>query len=141
MYDKFGNAGEYAGGHPGEEGGGFGGFNPFGGGGGFNPFGGGFSQGAGGQDPFEALFRGMGFNPEHGESSQGSNIQVNLGLTFEEAAFGTTKEISYNVNSTCDTCSGTGAKPGTQATKCRQCNGSGYVIFFFFLFLFSSSLK
>ncbi len=48
-------------------------------------------------------------------------------LTFEEAVFGTTKEISIRKDVTCETCHGDGAKPGTSKKTCSYCNGAGHV--------------
>lgn len=56
---------------------------------------------------------------------RGNDIGVNVQITFEEAIFGTTKEIAINVVDKCDTCGGTGAKPGTHAETCKRCNGTG----------------
>ncbi|MBR1708653.1 MAG: molecular chaperone DnaJ [Clostridia bacterium] len=56
---------------------------------------------------------------------RGSDLQYNLQLTFEEAAFGCKKEFSFQRNAVCDACHGTGAKEGTQPQTCPTCNGSG----------------
>jgi len=58
---------------------------------------------------------------------QGDDLQYRLTISFEEAAFGCEKEIDFFRNETCDTCSGTGAKPGTQPQTCPTCKGSGQV--------------
>ncbi len=44
---------------------------------------------------------------------KGDDLQYTMTLTFEEAVFGTTKEISIRKDVTCETCHGDGAKPGT----------------------------
>ena len=44
---------------------------------------------------------------------------------ISESIFGGTKEISVPVTDECDTCHGTGAKPGTHAETCKRCNGTG----------------
>src|SRR5699024_11843218 len=46
-------------------------------------------------------------------------------LTFEEAIFGKDTEISIPKEENCDTCSGSGAKPGTKKETCSHCQGSG----------------
>ena len=52
-----------------------------------------------------------------------------MDITFEEAAFGAEKVITVPKLVRCDTCSGTGAKPGTQPETCGQCGGRGEVSF------------
>lgn len=97
--------------------------------------GGGFSYGGAGMnmdDIFE-FFSGSGFGDIFGTGSsrrrngprRGSDIQANLNITFEEAVFGTEKEITLPITDTCDECKGTGAKPGTTAESCRHCGGTG----------------
>ena len=48
-------------------------------------------------------------------------------VTFDEAVFGTEKEISIRKDVTCHTCDGEGAKPGTSKKTCHYCNGAGHV--------------
>lgn len=60
-------------------------------------------------------------------SSNGGDISLNVTLTFEEAAFGTQKEITVNRFEACQACRGTGAKNGTQYVKCTNCGGAGKV--------------
>ena len=48
-------------------------------------------------------------------------------ISFEEAAKGCKKTVSYDCVSSCDECHGTGAKPGTQPKTCSVCGGSGRV--------------
>lgn len=56
---------------------------------------------------------------------RGNDIHVNIQISFEEAIFGGKKTISVPVTDECDTCHGTGAKPGTHAETCKRCNGTG----------------
>lgn len=82
----------------------------FGGGAGpFNPGGAGSPGGAGG----------------HPRAAQGSHMEVALELSFEEAVFGVTREVSVRLPVTCSSCSGTGAAPGTTPTVCANCGGTG----------------
>ncbi len=71
------------------------------------------------------------FNGEHrgGQSSNGGDISLNVTLSFEEAAYGTQKEITVNRFEPCAACRGTGAKGGTQFVKCTNCGGTGKVRF------------
>lgn len=55
----------------------------------------------------------------------GSDLKVKLTLTLEEIATGVEKKIKVKKQKKCDTCSGSGAKPGTGTSTCPQCKGSG----------------
>lgn len=59
--------------------------------------------------------------------SKGANVRTGIRITFEEAVFGTEKELDLNLKDPCEKCHGTGAKPGTSAETCKKCNGSGQV--------------
>ena len=59
---------------------------------------------------------------------KGQNLLHRVRLTFEEACFGTSKEISFKYKATCSCCNGSGAKPGTSPVTCTRCNGSGQVV-------------
>lgn len=59
--------------------------------------------------------------------SSGGDINLNVTLSFEEAAYGTQKEITVNRFEPCSACRGTGAKNGTQYVKCTNCGGTGKV--------------
>lgn len=93
--------------------------------------GGNFSGGVDMGDIFESFFGGGGFSDIFGNSRRrsgplrGSDLQYNLTIDFEEAVFGCKKEISFTADDRCDTCSGTGAKPGTFAETCKNCSGTG----------------
>lgn len=60
---------------------------------------------------------------------KGSNIRTSVRITFEEAVFGTEKEIELTVKEECKTCHGSGAKPGTSPQTCSKCGGKGQVVF------------
>ena len=109
-YDQFGHEDPRMGGG-GAGYGGFGGFEDI-----FDMFtGGGFGGGFGG---------GRSANRQNAPQ-RGSDLQYNLTLSFEEAAFGCKKEFKFQRNATCDVCGGSGAKPGTQPQTCSVCGGSG----------------
>ncbi len=59
--------------------------------------------------------------------TRGEDLQYNLRITFEEAAFGCKKEISYPRVQRCGDCGGTGAAKGTTPETCTACGGSGQV--------------
>ena len=95
--------------------------NPFGGFGGFSGFG---DLG----DIFGDFFGGGATRSRSANAPRkGENIVVQVDLSFEEAAFGTKKEVSVGRIETCDRCGGSGAASGTQAETCDRCGGSGQV--------------
>jgi molecular chaperone DnaJ len=101
----------------------------FNGGGGFDGGGFDFSDVGGFGDIFESFFGGGGFSSGRRKNGpeRGADIEYNLNLTFEEAVFGVEKEVSINRHERCETCSGSGAKPGTSPKTCDKCGGSGQV--------------
>jgi molecular chaperone DnaJ len=105
-YDRTGSA----------QGGPFGPQDPFAGG----PFGPDFS------DLFQTVFGGFG-GPTQGAQRRGEDVETEVHLTFEEAVFGAQKEIALRMPAVCQTCQGTGARPGTQPRVCSQCQGTGAV--------------
>ncbi len=58
---------------------------------------------------------------------RGADLRYDLSISFEEAAFGASKEIKVPRQETCDECHGSGAAPGTQSAVCPQCHGTGQV--------------
>ncbi len=116
-YDRFGHAGVDP--NAGFGGGGFGG--GFGGFGGFEDI----------FDMFGGAFSGFGGGGRSGARRngprKGSDLQKSLTIDFEEAAFGTKKQIRINKFVKCKTCDGSGAAPGTSKKQCTKCGGSGEV--------------
>ena len=101
------------------------GANGFGGQGGFGGFDGG--AGFGGFEDIFSSFFGGGATRNPNAPRQGDDLQYRVNLSFEEAIFGAEKEVHYNREATCKTCSGSGAKPGTSPVTCGRCHGSrGY---------------
>ena len=98
------------------------------GGAGAGGFGGGFGDFGGFGDIFSSFFGG-GFggntNARRNGPVRGDDIGTRVTLTFEEAAFGVKKEISYNRIIRCPDCSGSGAAKGTSADNCGKCRGTG----------------
>ena len=70
-------------------------------------------------------FGGGGASARRSGPRRGNDIHINMQISFSESIFGGTKEISVPVTDECDTCHGTGAKPGTHAETCKRCNGTG----------------
>ncbi|CAM3814165.1 molecular chaperone DnaJ [Mesobacillus zeae] len=103
-YDQFGHTDPNQGFGGGDFGGGFGGFEDI-----FNTFFGG----------------GGGRRRDPNAPRQGADLQYTMTLKFEEAVFGKETEIEIPREETCDTCGGSGAKPGTKPETCKHCQGSG----------------
>jgi molecular chaperone DnaJ len=105
------------------------------------------AQGAGGQGfgdfDFSGFTGGQGFqNFDFGDlgdifgdmfgggresKPRGRDISIDLELTFEESVFGVTRKVLLTKLGTCDTCTGTGAKKGTDMQTCKTCNGNGKI--------------
>ncbi|KKB43596.1 molecular chaperone DnaJ [Bacillus thermotolerans] len=102
QYDQFGHAGPNQG---------FGGQD-------FGGFGGGF------EDIFSTFFGG-GRRRDPNAPRQGADLQYTMTISFEDAVFGKETDIRIPKEETCDTCEGTGAKPGTSPETCSHCQGTG----------------
>ncbi|MDK2124899.1 molecular chaperone DnaJ [Parachitinimonas caeni] len=95
-------------------------------GGGFGPGGfGGFADAFG--DIFGDIFGGGGGRGGRSNVYRGSDLRYNLEVTLEEAARGTESRIRIPTHEECETCHGSGAKPGTEAKTCSTCSGHGQV--------------
>ena len=115
-YDQYGFAGVDPNFNP-AAGAGFGGF----GGGGF-----GFGDLS---DIFGDFFGGGGggASARRNAPSKGQNVVVEIDLSFEEAAFGCEREITYSRIEGCPSCHGSGCRDGAQPETCSYCGGSGTV--------------
>ena len=102
-YDRFGHQGVEAGAGAGAGAGGFG-----------DAFGDIFSEIFGGGRPRSNVYRG-------------ADLRYNLEITLEDAARGTETKIRIPTLEGCETCHGSGAKPGTEPVTCPTCNGQGQV--------------
>lgn len=110
QYDQFGHAGvSGAGGYSGN---GFGGFGTG------TPFGDIFS------DIFGDIFGGGG-GGRRSQGRRGDDLLYNLEISFEDAAFGCEKKIDVPYAKRCNSCNGSGAKPGTEPKICPSCRGAG----------------
>lgn len=99
--------------------------NGFGGGGaGFNDFGDIFGDIFG--DFFGGGFGGSTRSQRTGPKA-GSDLKIKLDISFEEAAFGTKKDIKINRIEKCHVCDGSGAKKGTSKKTCPTCQGTGSI--------------
>lgn len=111
QYDQYGHAAEE----------GFG--NGFGGFGGFNQ-GGGFS-GFGFEDIFDSFFGGNTRGRRQAGPQRGNDLRYDLEISLEEAVNGLETTIAVPRVEQCETCGGSGAKPGTGAETCSRCQGTG----------------
>jgi molecular chaperone DnaJ len=107
-YDRFGHAAFQNGGS--------------GGGGGAQDFGG-FS------DIFESVFGEFmgGQRGGHQAARRGADLRYDMEVSLEEAYHGKATEVTIDVSALCDTCDGSGARPGTAAKTCQHCGGHGKV--------------
>jgi molecular chaperone DnaJ len=88
-------------------------------------FGGGFG---GFEDIFNSFFGGGGGRRRDPNAPrQGADLQYTMTLKFEEAVFGKETDIEIPREEECDTCDGSGAKPGTKVNTCNHCHGSGQI--------------
>lgn len=112
QYDRYGTIGNGAGGR-----------------GGFQDFG--FGQGFGGTgfgDIFDMFFgerAGAQQTMRRSGPSRGADLRYDLEISLEDAFAGTTREIEFTHLAQCDTCRGSGAKPGTLIKTCDRCAGTG----------------
>jgi len=108
-YDQFGHAG----------------VNPQGGmGGGFNT-GDAFNDIFG--DVFGDIFGGGRGQARRSSAQRGSDLRYQVNLTLEQAVFGDKINVEIPSYNQCDSCTGSGAKEGTSATRCIKCDGRGAV--------------
>jgi molecular chaperone DnaJ len=77
-------------------------------------------------DIFEAFFGGSG-TTTHQAPRRGDDLRHGVAITFEEAALGCEKELDITRTEVCATCRGTGARPGSQPTRCPSCDGTGQI--------------
>lgn len=115
-YDSYGqtfNGGQGAGG--------FGGFDP-------SQFSG-FGQG-GVEFDLNDLFEGFGDifgGGRRASAKRGRDISIDIEVSFKESVLGGDRSVLITKVGTCDTCEGSGAKPGTQMETCTTCNGAGKI--------------
>lgn len=107
-YDQYGHAAFEQGGMGGGGGGGFGGGADFG-------------------DIFGDVFGDIFGGGRRQRSSRGADLRYNMELSLEEAVRGISKEIRIPSLQSCQTCDGSGAKPGTKPQTCQTCKGAGQV--------------
>ena len=81
-------------------------------------------------DIFEDFF-GEGFGGGERKSrrsnNRGSDLRYDLSISLEEAYNGKKQDIKFSTSEKCDSCSGSGSKPGHDAGSCSMCGGHGQV--------------
>ena len=86
---------------------------------------------AGGQDISDLIgqmFGGRGSRSRGSAGPQrGNDVEASITLEFVDAVKGVTTSLHLTSEVQCQTCSGSGAKPGTSAKRCTQCSGRGVV--------------
>ena len=93
------------------------------------PFAGGFGDL---NDIFNSFFGGMGGfgfggRPDPNAPVEGDDLRLDIEIDFEQAIFGTEKEIKFDHLENCPSCGGTGAEKGSKPVTCPTCHGSGQV--------------
>jgi len=82
---------------------------------------------------FNDIFGGAGSTGFGGRAgarrgvARGYDLETQVGVTLEEVLTGTTKDVEFTRMDLCDSCSGSGAKPGTTPETCASCGGQGKV--------------
>ncbi|WP_449148651.1 molecular chaperone DnaJ [Stomatobaculum sp.] len=84
----------------------------------------------GGGDIFGSFFGGGGRGAQRAANApmRGANVHATVRLSFEEAVFGCKKKITIDYKEECETCKGSGAKPGTSPETCPTCKGQGKIV-------------
>jgi len=81
-------------------------------------------------DIFEDFF-GFGFGDQRRSrrtyARRGADLRYDLSISFRNAVFGKEKEIEIEKNEVCETCTGTGVKPGKSKQVCPGCKGKGQI--------------
>ncbi len=81
-------------------------------------------------DIFEDFFGegfGGGGRRNRRANNRGSDLRYDLSITLEEAYTGKKQDIKFSTSEKCDTCKGSGSKPGHEAGSCSMCGGHGQV--------------
>ena len=81
-------------------------------------------------DIFGDLFGGSSSRRRNSNGPmRGSDVRTSVRITFAESVTGTSKKLDIILKETCNTCHGSGAKPGTSPENCSKCGGKGQVVY------------
>jgi molecular chaperone DnaJ len=86
-----------------------------------------FGGGGGGGSIFDDFFGGGG-GGSRTASNRGADLRFDLEIDFEEAVFGSQRDLTFSVLEDCKECNGTGAEKGSKKEVCPQCKGTGQVV-------------
>ena len=78
-------------------------------------------------DIFETIFGSAFGGGGRQQARRGADLRYDMEITLDEAFHGESRQIEIEVSQNCDTCSGSGATPGTGARRCNLCSGHGKV--------------
>jgi molecular chaperone DnaJ len=79
-------------------------------------------------DIFGGIFgRGRGAQQQRSRAERGADLEVQVNLSFEDSLKGIETKIPVEVDTACNECGGSGAKPGTSPRVCPECRGRGVV--------------
>lgn len=89
-----------------------------------------FGGGGRGGSIFDDFFGGGAARgrPDRGGANRGADLRFDLEIDFEEAVFGSQRDLTYNVMDECDTCKGKGSESGNARQTCSRCKGTGQTI-------------
>jgi len=75
------------------------------------------------------MFRGGGRQRAHDPNGpqRGNDLRFDIEIDFEEAVFGSERQVDLSVNDACEVCKGSGAAEGSARETCKQCRGQGFV--------------
>lgn len=76
-------------------------------------------------DLFGGIFGRGGRKPQSSRGQRGNDVEVQVGISFEDSLRGLETQIPVELETTCGRCAGSGAKPGTAPTVCPECKGRG----------------
>ena len=77
------------------------------------------------QDLFDAFLGGDIFGRRGPGREPGEDVLTAVEITFVESAKGTERDLDLDILASCETCSGSGARPGTRMDRCARCEGQG----------------
>src|ERR1700742_4276428 len=78
-------------------------------------------------DIFGGIFGMGGARQRTSGRERGADLRFNMEITLEDAFIGKTAQVRLPTSVTCETCSGSGAKPGTKPKTCQHCGGHGRI--------------
>ncbi|MGH9019604.1 MAG: J domain-containing protein [Acidimicrobiales bacterium] len=79
------------------------------------------------QDIFDMFFGGFGAPRGRRGPQPGPDAELTVDITLDDAAFGSTRDVSVTLARRCPTCEGSGCAPGTAPVTCEECQGAGEV--------------